>query len=269
MTTMAADHLFDADIHAQPAGDHAYAATLSDRWNALGGVPNGGYLLAVALTALADGMPLPDPVVASATYLRPAAAGAAEIHTEVVRAGRRVSTGEARLLQGGKEIVRVLATFGDLGQAQGRTQVRSAPPDLPAPEQCQDVLASAPPLPGVSITERFEYRSPTLPGWARGAPSGDAELVFWLRFRDGRDADPIALAALVDAAAPAVLELGVPGSSTIELTVHVRGRPAPGWLACRAATRYVIDGYHEEDFEIWDSTGALVAQSRQFALLIE
>ena len=29
----------------------------------------------------------------------------------------------------------------------------------------------------------------------------------------------------------------------------------------------VIGGYHEEDFEIWDSEGRLVAQSRQFALL--
>ena len=88
-----------------------------------------------------------------------------------------------------------------------------------------------------------------------------------MRFRDGRAADTLALAALVDAAAPAVLELGVAGSSTIELTVHVRARPAPGWLACRASTRHVIGGYHEEDFEIWDSQGRLVAQSRQFALL--
>ena len=113
------------------------------------------------------------------------------------------------------------------------------------------MLADAPPLPGVSITDRFEYRAPALPGWARGEPTGETELAFWMRFRDGRDADPIALTA------------------PIELTVHVRARPAPGWVACRASTRHVIGGYHEEDFEIWDSAGALVAQSRQFALLVE
>ena len=49
--------------------------------------------------------------------------------------------------------------------------------------------------------------------------------------------------------------------------MHVRARPAPGWLACRVSTSYLIEGYHEEDFEIWDSTGRLVAQSRQLALL--
>jgi acyl-CoA thioesterase len=260
-------HIFDTDTRVEPASGGTYGATLTDRWTAMGAVPNGGYLLAIVLRALAAELPLPDPVVASATYLRPAAFGPAQITTEVARAGRRVATGEAQLHQDGKEIVRALATFADLEQAHGRTHDGAAPPDLPPPDACRDILADAPPLPGVNITERFEYRAPELPGWARGAPSGDADLTFWMRFRDGRDADPIALAAMVDMAAPAVLELGAHGSATIELTVHVRGRPAPGWLACRTTTRHLIDGFHEEDFEIWDSRGALVAQSRQFALV--
>jgi acyl-CoA thioesterase len=262
-------HLFDMDTRVERAGERRYGATLSGNWNALGNVPNGGYLLAVCLRALAREVSLPDPVVASATYLRPGAAGPAEVCTELVRAGRRVATGEARLQQDGREIVRALATFADLDRADGaddRVLARSAPPDLPPPDQSRDLMAGAPPLPGVNITERFEYRAPALPAWARGE-TGAPELAFWMRFRDGRDADPIALAAMVDAAAPAVLNTGVPGSATIELTVHVRARPAPGWLACRAVTRHVRGGFHEEDFDIWDSTGALVAQSRQFALL--
>jgi acyl-CoA thioesterase len=265
MTTMT-DHPFDTDTCVEPVAEHAYAATLSDRWNALGGVPNGGYLLAVCLQALRRDLPFPDPLVASASYLRPAAVGPAEVATEIARAGRRVATGEARLVQGGKEIVRVVATFGDLAAAHGRTEVHGRPPELPAPDDAVDLLDGAA-LPGVSITERFDYRSAALPGWAQGRPTGEAELAFWMRFRGGREADPLALAALVDAAAPAVLELGAHGSATMELTVHLRGRPAPGWLACRAVTRHLIDGYHEEDFEIWDSEGRLVAQSRQFALL--
>jgi acyl-CoA thioesterase len=266
MTTMT-DHAFDADTAVEPTGDGRYAARLTDRWTALGGTPNGGYMLAVGLRALAAEMPLPDPLVVSAYFLRPGAVGAAEVRTEVVRSGRRTATGQSTLHQDGREIVRLVATFGDLSAADGRTAGSAAPPALPPPEQAPALLEGS--LPGVSITERVEYRAAHPPGWARGQPTGDARQEFWMRFRDGREPDPLALAALVDAAAPAVLELGVPGSATLELTVHVRRRPAPGWLACRATTRNVIGGYHEEDFEIWDSQGRLVAQSRQFALLPE
>jgi acyl-CoA thioesterase len=90
---------------------------------------------------------------------------------------------------------------------------------------------------------------------------------FWMRLADGREPDLFTLALMVDAAPPAVLDLGERGSTTLELTVHLRARPAPGWLACRVSTRHVRDGFHEEDFEVWDSTGTLVAQSRQLALL--
>jgi acyl-CoA thioesterase len=267
MTTMTA-HPFDTDTSVEPAGDHAYTATLTDRWTALGGVPNGGYLLAVTLQALRRELAFPDPLVASASFLRPAAVGQAELRTDVARTGRRVATGEARLIQDGRERVRTVATFGDLGRAEGRTLELGRPPELPAPEACRE-FAAARSLPGITIVDRLEYRAPEPPGWAQGRPTGSPDTAFWLRFRDGREADPLALAALVDAAAPAVLELGVTGSATMELTVQVRGRPAPGWLACRSTTRHVIDGYHEEDFEIWDSAGRLVAQSRQFALLAE
>jgi acyl-CoA thioesterase len=265
MTTMTG-HPFDTDTAVERSGDHRYATELTDRWSALGGTPNGGYMLAVCLRALAHELPFPDPLVVSAHFLRPGAVGPGEVLTEVARAGRRVATGEARLLQDGREAVRLVATFGDLGAGDGRTTMFNAPPELPPPDETPEVIEGGV-MPGISITERVEYRTPQRPGWTRGEPGGDPSVEFWMRFRDGRDADPLALAALVDAAAPAVLDLGAPGSATIELTVHVRARPAPGWLACRAFTRHVIGGYHEEDFEIWDSQGRLVAQSRQFALL--
>ena len=251
---------------SSPPVTAVYAARLTDRWTALGGTPNGGYMLAVTLRALAAEMPLPDPLVVSAYFLRPGAVGAAEVRTEVVRSGRRTATGQSTLHQDGREIVRLVATFGDLRDSSGRTAEFGTPPELPPPDHAHDLLLEGS-LPGVSITEQVEYRAAEPPGWARGEPAGDPRQEFWMRFRDGREPDPLALAALVDAAAPAVLDLGVRGSATLELTVHVRRRPAPGWLACRSTTRHVIGGYHEEDFEIWDSEGRLVAQSRQFALL--
>jgi acyl-CoA thioesterase len=267
MTTMT-EHAFDADTAVAPAGDGRYNTYLTDRWTALGGTPNGGYMLAVCLRALAAEMPLPDPLVTSAYFLRPGAIGAAEVRTELVRTGRRTATGQSTLRQDGREIVRLVATFGDLGKAGGRTAGFATAPELPPPDEAVDVLDGGS-LAGVTLTEQIDYRTARPPGWTRGQPGGEPRLEFWMRFRDGREPDPLALTALVDAAAPAVLDLGVRGSATLELTVHVRRRPAPGWLACRATTHHVIGGYHEEDFEIWDSHGRLVAQSRQFALLPE
>ncbi len=111
---------FDTDTQVQALGDHTFAATISHRWRALGGTVNGGYLLAVCLQALRQTIPFPDPVVVSGFFLRPAAPGPAEIHTELARRGRRTATGEARLVQDGAGTVRAVATFTDLGQATAR-----------------------------------------------------------------------------------------------------------------------------------------------------
>ena len=58
-----------------------------------------------------------------------------------------------------------------------------------------------------------------------------------------------------------------PQAPTLELTTHVRAKPAPGWLKVQHRTRNFAGGMFEEDCEVWDSSGRLVAQSRQLARL--
>ena len=78
----------------------------------------------------------------------------------------------------------------------------------------------------------------------------------------------IALLLVVDALPPVTFDLGMPGwAPTLKLTAHVRARPAPGWARVRHATRTIAGGCFEEDCEVWDAEGHLVAQSRQLALL--
>jgi acyl-CoA thioesterase len=240
---------------------------MTPHFNLPTGNANGGYGLAVCLNGLAAELPHPDPLVVSATYLRQLHPGPVSILVEPVRSGRRLSVGEVRLVQDGTERLRVVATFADLGASTGRTLVTGAPPVLPPPEECAD------PSVGIdirqdSIMARTDVRWAEAPGWFAGTPGGRAEFSFWMRFSGGREADTMALPSLVDMAFPAIYDWGEFATTTVELTVHVRARPEPGWLACRVSTHYLIDGYHEEDFEIWDSTGRLVAQSRQLQLLV-
>ena len=82
--------------------------------------------------------------------------------------------------------------------------------------------------------------------------------------------DAFGLLLAADAFAPVCFQFPeiTPGHApTLELTVHVRGTPAPGPLRCRFTSRFLQQGLFEEDGEIWDASGKLVAQSRQLALI--
>ncbi len=76
--------------------------------------------------------------------------------------------------------------------------------------------------------------------------------------RDGEPVDTVALLCALDAFPPTIFnaDLPVAWTPTVELTAHVRARPAPGWLRCRFTTRFVTGGFLEEDGEIWDERAA-------------
>jgi hypothetical protein len=143
-------------------------------------------------------------------------------------------------------------------------------PEIPPVEDCIDLVASAPdPSQLPPLMRRFGTRlDPAYTGWALGRPSGEGVIQGWFRLADDRPLDPIALLLVVDALPPATFDLGRMGwAPTVELTAHVRASPAQGWAVVRHATRNVSGGYFEEDCDVWDSTGRLVAQSRQLALV--
>ena len=126
---------FDQDTAVRQSADGKFTAEITDRWNTPGG-PDGGYVLAIAGRALASSLPHPHPFVVNSHFLRRAIPGPAELEVEVVRTGRRHSTGHARVLQDGKEILRALGTFGDLNAGSCRTLDAEPRPDLPPPEEC-------------------------------------------------------------------------------------------------------------------------------------
>lgn len=267
------DSEFDRDTAVTLRAPGIYDAELSAGWTIIRAV-NGGYLLALLGRALGDALPHPDPFTVSAHYLTASHPGPAVIRTEVVRTGRTLSTGQASLFQyaeDGTEVerIRVLASYGDLDALPDDVRTSAEPPVMPALQDCLGPSdGPAPKIPGSSaITERLNIKlDPTTVGWAVGAPSGKGEMRGWFALADGRDADPFSLLLTVDALPPTSFELGLKGwTPTVELTTHIRCRPAPGPLRVSIATRNLAGGFLEEDAEVWDSADRLVAQSRQLA----
>lgn len=255
---------YDAHTAVTPDGD-GFAAELDAGWM-VGAAINGGYQLSVVGNAIAAVVPgKPDPLVVSAYYLSASTPGPARVVPTVRRMGGSVATVAADLVQGEETRLTVLATFGTLGDGDVATTAEEI--ELPPVEECVAVPPAMREL--VPMTNRFDMRfHPDHVGWAVGAPSGRGVLSAWFRFNDGRDADPLSLLGIVDMLPPVTFDLGKPGwAPTLELTVHVRARPAPGWLKLHHATRNVAGGMFEEDAEIWDSAGRLVAQARQLARL--
>ncbi|MBO1336389.1 thioesterase family protein [Streptomyces sp. VRA16 Mangrove soil] len=271
------DSEFDRDtaVTRRPGEPGVYDIDLSAGWTIINAV-NGGYLLAVLGRALSDALPHSDPFTISAHYLTASAPGPAVIRTDVVRTGRTLSTGQASLFQyaeDGTEVerIRVLASYGDLDALPDDVRTSAEMPAFPPIDQCfgaGDAPEGAPPVPGSSaITDRLALKlDPSTLGWALGAPSGKGEMRAWFGLADGRDADPLSLLLAVDALPPTAFEMGLKGwVPTVELTVHVRCRPAPGPLRVSITTRNLAGGFLEEDAEVWDSRDRLVAQSRQLA----
>ncbi|MGI5136781.1 MULTISPECIES: thioesterase family protein [unclassified Streptomyces] len=266
------DSEFDRDTAVTLREPGVYDIDLSAGWTIIKAV-NGGYLLAVLGRALADALPHRDPFTISAHYLTASTPGPAVIRTEAVRTGRTLSTGQASLFQydgEGREVerIRVLASYGDLDSLPDDVRTSAEPPAIPPMAQCFGPEDGPAPVSGSSaITERLMLKlDPATLGWALGSPSGKGEMRAWFGLADGRDQDPLSLLLAVDALPPTAFELGISGwVPTVELTVHVRSRPAPGPLRVSITTRNLAGGFLEEDAEVWDSKDRLVAQSRQLA----
>lgn len=257
---------FDRETASTVAGDGRRSGVLSARWN-IGDNPNGGYLTSVALRAMGEAVEHPDPLSVTTHFLRPGLGGEpCETVLEVLRQGRQLSHVRASLRQQGEIRLELMAIFGDLSGGSGMDAARSLPPpEVPPPEDCPPRSPGAQGIP-LPILERLDVR--LVP--PREAQEPEAVLRGWIRFRDGRPPDVAALGLFVDSFPPSPLTvLGSVGwVPTLELTVHARRRPAPGWILGQFETRDLDRGRMIEDGMLWDSEGHLVAQSRQLGLVM-
>jgi hypothetical protein len=242
----------------------SYDIELDGSWS-IGTKPHGGYLLS-EMVGLALDEDHPHPMAVSAHYLSSPDAGRATVEVERLRTGRRVSSSRVRLSQQ-STCVEALLSHGRLSPDAAPVWSTGGPPELPPLEDCPRAPAERPDGSRVGQLDHVELRIDVATGmWALGQPAGRAEIRAWLRRDDGDDPSLLDLLVFADALPPVTFDLGLMGwVPTLELTVLVRALPAPGWIRAVQRARLLQDGWLDEECELWDSEGRLVAQARQLA----
>ena len=238
--------------------------------------PNGGYLAAVLLRAFAQAVNDPARAARSVSihFLRPPTEGSMRIETTVERTGRSLTTISGRMWQEDRLCVTGMAAFAMARDAPDFQD--SVMPAVVGPEalpRLHEVHKRT-----VPIRDRYDQRvvpSETLGGEGEGVGGG------WIRTMDPHAADAALVAAFTDGWPPAVWQRFGPDGEpmihsvpTIDLTVHFRrtlplseATPEDFYLAV-FRTRMAMEGFIEEDGEIWTADGLLLAHSRQLGLLM-
>ena len=273
-------YAFDRETTADKVADCHWQLKIAPDWN-IGSNPNGGYLLACTLRAMETLVPDSlEPIAATAHYLRPGISGQiADIKANTIRVGRRTATVSGALQQDGKIRLTCTATFGlpgsssndsDTKPENGDQSVRSlsiSAPALPPPDECtaRSELAQAIELP---IMNRLEIRVD--PKHAEANLHNDAALAGWIRFRDQREPDVLALSLFCDSFPPSIFTRYGPIGwvPTIELSVHARRKPHPGWIKGVFTTSDLAGELFIEDGILWDEKDNLVARSRQLQMIL-
>jgi acyl-CoA thioesterase len=262
-------YCFDEETRATKSAGGQWHGVVSPEWN-IGDNPNGGYLLSLISSALSQEIAHPDPISITTHYLRPGLQDTEyQINIDVIRVGRTLSNVRATLIQAGKPRLEVMAVYGDLSQSVGvENEIPMIAPVIPAEPLCCDRTGD---LQGIELPIMNRLSVRLNPEQSVSGESTEPVISGWIRFTDGREPDARSLLLFCDAFPPSPFGyLGNVGwVPTVELTVHVRQRPAVGWILGQFTTNHLAGGRMIESGALWDSTGSLVAQSRQLGLILD
>ena len=259
-----------ADASAlERSGQDRFSGAIAPGWDIVGAA-NGGYLLAIAARAATMRSGRPDPVSVTGHFLAPGRPGPVSVETEVLKEGRQFSSVSARIFDAnGRMLVASLGSYGDLTSFGSPERIDSEPPRLPPAHTLARMEPTDTFPPPFSANVDLRIHPDDVP---YEAPNRQDLLQIrgWFKWPADEPIDSLGLVVATDAFPPAIFNAGLPiaWTPTLELTVHLRRRPEPDdWLRCLFTTRFVTGGFLEEDGEVWNRSGELIAQSRQIALV--
>ena len=260
--------------------DHGFEGNLNEHWT-IGPKIHGGVMLALCAKAAREaygaggqersdsgiGIGNFEPVAVSADFLSAPDPGSVQLVTTVRKRGRRIGLVDVELDQGERTCVRAVVTLGE-------------------PEHLAEPLLSANPVTPLMAVEPPPGVEPIGPGHpaaainnlARGCDirpalddsyteGGAPVFKIWVRPKDG-PVDVLFALMCGDISVPACYAVNRRGwAPTVQLTAYLRGLPADGWLRVVCTTTQIGQDWFDEDHTVVDSTGRIIVQTRQLALV--
>ncbi len=219
-----------------------------------------------------------EPVAVSADFLAAPDPGPVRLVTTVRKRGRRIGLVDVELAQADR-------TGDERSREEQKTCVRAVV-TLGEPEHLVEPLLSANPVLGLMAPEPPAEVQPIGPGHpaapinnlARGCDirpeltetftaEGAPVFKIWVRPKDG-PVDVLFALMSGDISVPVCYAVDRRGwAPTVQLTAYLRALPADGWLRVLCTTTQIGQDWFDEDHTVVDSTGRIIVQTRQLALV--
>jgi acyl-CoA thioesterase len=227
--------------------------------------------------AMTEVLPHPSAINSNIYYLDRTEPEPAELHVEVVRRSKGSSMGQVKLIQNNKITCLYSSICSDFKYMKGHSGLETPMPEIINSVQQDDFkvmnyenfkLGSTP-----SFIQQLNMSvHPDHAWWDReiSTDAAEARCSAYLELQGGV-ADTFVLSYLADILPPVVQNKYGPLGwvPTLTLTCNIRQLPKTNLLFIDGIAKDISNGYFEQDCNIWDMNGNLVATSRQLAKILK
>ena len=271
MTPLFADAMILRPVEGRPG---EFDGNLNEHWT-IGPKVHGGVMVALCAKAARESYTeqgaeqdvIAQPVAVSVNFLSAPDPGPVRLVTTVRKRGRQIGLVDVELIAGERSCVHAVVTLGD--PEHDAEPLMSANPvtALMSPEPPADVPCLGPGHPGAEINH-LARGCDIHPRMVESVASDEAPVfMIWARPKQG-PVDELFALMCGDISLPVSYAVGRRGwAPTVQLTAYLRGLPAEGWLRVVCTAMQIGSHWFDEDHTVVDSTGRIVVQSRQLALV--
>ena len=245
----------------------------------VGSTPHGGYLMAIMHKALTTILPHSTAISSSVQYLDRIDARPFELEVELFKASRGSSSGIVKLRQDNKICTTFTGICSDFEFMKGYDDLQKPLPSIFTDKDKNDYLKMNYDKISKGFTPSFIQQlecliHPDHAWWNRDKDNdgkdNEARCSAFLEMEGGQP-DQFCLSFYSDILPPVVCNKYGPLGwiPTITLTTHIRQLPTTSQLYADFIATDINKGYFEQDCNIWDLNGNLVASSRQLTRILK